>query len=149
MPALSKRRRTPDPHVATGIRATIGQVLKRAAVAPAELDHVNANGLGTVAADRAEARAIRDELGDVPVIAPKSFFGNLGAATGAVEMVASVLAFVHGQIPVTLNYDHPDPECPVNVVHGQPLPSTKQYALLLNQATTGQAVAVLIARPDD
>ncbi len=89
------------------------------------------------------------ELGDVPVTAPKSFFGNLGAATGAVEMAVSLLAFAHGQIPVTLNYDQPDPECPVRVIHGEPAPSTKPFALLLNQSTTGQAVAVLIARPDE
>ena len=137
------------PVQGTATRAAIRQLLARTGVTPAEIDHVNANGLGTVAADRAEARAIRAELGDVPVTAPKSFFGNLGAATGAVEMAASVLSFVHGQIPVTLNYDHPDPECPVNVVHGQPRASTKPYALLLNQSATGQAVAVLIARLDE
>ncbi len=136
------------PVQGTATRAAIRQVLARAGVTPAEIDHVNANGLGTVAADRAEAQAIRDELGDVPVTAPKSFFGNLGAATGAVEMMASVLAFVHGQIPITLNYDHPDPQCPVRVVHGEPKPSTKPYALLLNQAASGQSVAVLIARPE-
>jgi 3-oxoacyl-[acyl-carrier-protein] synthase II len=137
------------PVQGTATRAVIRQVLARAGVTPAEIDHVNANGLGTIAADRAEAQAIRDELGDVPVTAPKSFFGNLGAATGAVEMAASVLAFIHGQIPVTLNYERPDPACPVRIVHGQPATSSKPYALLLNQSTTGQSVAVLIARPDE
>jgi hypothetical protein len=41
-------------------------------------------------------RAIRDTLGDVRVTAPKSFFGNLSAGAGAVEMAASVLAFDKG-----------------------------------------------------
>ena len=141
--------RADAPLAGTAIRATIRQVLARAGISPAEIDHVNANGLATVAADRAEAQAIRAELGDVPVTAPKSFFGNLGAAAGAVESLASVLALVHGQIPATLNYEQPDPACPVKVIHGEPAPSTRRYALLLNQAATGQAVAVLIARPDE
>jgi 3-oxoacyl-[acyl-carrier-protein] synthase II len=136
------------PLQGTAIRASIRQVLERSGVEPHAIDHVNAHGLGTVEADRAEAQAIADVLGEVPVTAPKSFFGNLGAATGAVEMAASVLAFAHGKVPVTLNYDRPDPECPVRVVHGEAHASRKPYALLLNQSSTGQAAAVLIARPD-
>ena len=85
-------------------------------------------------------------LGDVPVTAPKSFFGDLGGGAGAVEMIASVLALQHGRVPHTLNYEEPDPACPVNVVHGQPLAVGKSTALVLNQAPTGQAVAVVIAR---
>ena len=96
--------------------------------------------------DRVEAQAIGELLGDVPVTAPKSFFGNMMAATGALEMAASVLAFEHGLIPVTLNHERRDPECPVNVVVGEPRPSTRPYALLLNQSPTGQCVAVVLGR---
>ncbi len=98
--------------------------------------------------DQIEARAIRDVLGDVPVTAPKSFFGNLGAGAGAVEAIASILALKHGVIPYTRNYQRPDPKCPVNVVHGTPAPLGTATALLLNYNTTGQAVAVVIAGPD-
>ncbi len=96
--------------------------------------------------DRVEAQAIGELLGDVPVTAPKSFFGNLMAATGTMEMAASVLAFENGLIPVTLNHERRDPDCPVNVVAGEPRPSTRPYALLLNQASTGQGVAVVLGR---
>ena len=72
---------------------------------------------GTLEHDRAEAYGIHEALGDVPVTAPKSFFGNLGAATGAVELAVSLLAIDYGQIPATLNYARPDPECPINIVH--------------------------------
>ena len=113
-----------------------------------QVGHVNANGFSTRAHDRIEACAIRATLGHVPVTAPKSLFGNLGAGTGAVEMTASVLALVEGRVPVTLNYEEPDPECPIRVVHGQPLPFERGTAVLLNQATTGQAVALVLASPD-
>jgi 3-oxoacyl-[acyl-carrier-protein] synthase II len=91
-----------------------------------------------------EAQAIQACLGDVPVTAPKSFFGCLGAGSGAVEMAASVLAVAEGVVPATLNYSRPDPECPVNVIHGQPLRMDNRTSLLLNQTETGQTAAVVI-----
>ena len=90
--------------------------MRSADLTAAEIGHVNAHAAGSVEDDATEATAIRAVLGDVPVTAPKSFFGHLGASGGAVEMVASLLALKHGEIPVTLNYDQPDPHCPVHVV---------------------------------
>jgi 3-oxoacyl-[acyl-carrier-protein] synthase II len=118
--------------------------LHSAEIEPEAIGHVNADGLSTKIDDRREAQAIRDCLGDVPVTAPKSYFGNLGSATGAVEMAASILAFEAGHVPPTLNYHNPDPDCPVNVIASQPLPFDKATALLLNRAPTGQAVAMVV-----
>lgn len=133
------------PRQGAAIRATIRNSLRSAGLTPAEIGHVNAHGLSTVQDDRAEAQAIAAELGDVPVTAPKSFFGNLGAGTGAVELVVSVLALLHDQVPMTLNYEEPDPACPVNVVHGESLHGAQGTALVLNQAGTGQSAGVIIA----
>ncbi len=127
------------------IRAVIGRALDDARLAPEEVGHVNAHGLSTRDDDEMEAQAIRDTLGDVPVTAPKSFFGNLSAGTGAVEMAASVLAFDKGLVPPTLNYERPDPKCPVNVVHGEPLKLPRPTALLLNHSHDGRSVAMVLA----
>ena len=135
------------PCEGTGISSAITLALRNAGLGPREVGHVNAHGMSTTDDDRIEARAIRRTLGDVPVTAPKSFFGYLGAGGGAVEMAASVLAFEHGLVPPTLNYDRPDPECPVNVISGRPLPVDKPTALVLNHAQTGQATAVVLAGP--
>jgi 3-oxoacyl-[acyl-carrier-protein] synthase II len=113
---------------------------------PEDIGHVNAHGEGSVNQDRIEAEAIRDTLGDVPVTALKSYFGDLGAGSGAVELVGSVLALAQGRVPPTLNYEEVDPSCPVNVIRGRPQPITKPTAMVLNQATTGQAAAVVIAK---
>lgn len=129
----------------SGIRASIQQALRDAGLSPSDVGHVNANGLSTIADDLVEAHAIHDTLGDVPVTAPKSFFGNLGSGTGAVEMAASVIALEQGAVPVTLNYDTPDPRCPVNVVHGQPNSTAKPVAVVLNQSQPGQAAATILA----
>jgi len=127
-----------------GIRRAIQAALRAADIEPSDVTHVNANGISTILGDQIEARAIRDVLGDVPVTAPKSYFGNLGSGTGAVEAVVSVLALARGQVPHTLNYERPDPECPVHVVRGEPLAMTGRYALLLNNAAMGQVAAVVL-----
>jgi 3-oxoacyl-[acyl-carrier-protein] synthase II len=132
----------------TAVRGAIQVALRSAGITAQEIGHVNANGLSTIPMDRLEAQAIRATLGDVPVTAPKSYFGNLGAGSGAVEALVSVLGLVEGQIPPTLNYETPDPECPVRVIHGKAMPVTQSTALLLNIAGTGQAVAVVIAGPN-
>jgi len=129
----------------TAIRASIQNTLLSAGLSGGDVGHVNANGQSTVLDDRREAQAIRAVLDDVPVTAPKSFFGNLGAGTGAVELAVSVLALSEGVVPPTLNYEQPDPECPINVISRAPLHGTKPTALVLNQASAGQAAAVLIA----
>ena len=126
----------------------MGATLSAAGLTPKQIGHVNADGLGTQAADRAEAAAIRRVLGDVPVTAPKSYFGLLGAGTGAVELAASLLALEAGQLPPTLNLDHPDPACPINIVTQAGITSAAGTALVVNQTCMGQAVAVLIAGPD-
>jgi 3-oxoacyl-[acyl-carrier-protein] synthase II len=130
------------------IRTAIRQSLRAADLAPADLGHVNAHGLSTVDHDRTEALAIRELLGDVPVTAPKSFFGNLGAGGGAVELLASVLAMHTGKIPFTLNYETPDPACPINVVRGAAVETRLPTALVLNQTSMGQSVAMVIDRPN-
>jgi 3-oxoacyl-[acyl-carrier-protein] synthase II len=126
------------------IQRAIVQTLEKAGLTAADVGHVNAHGLSTVKDDRNEAQAIHEVLGDVPVTAPKSFFGNLGASGGAVEMAASVLSLADGQVPFTLNYTTPDPHCPVNVIHGEPLASDKRTAVLVNYSGTGQAAAVVL-----
>ena len=99
--------------------------MKSAGAAASDVSHVNAHGVSTIEGDAAEAAAIHETLGDVPVTAHKSLFGNLGAGCGAVELVGSVLALQHAEVPPTLNYQTPDPRCPVNVVHGDPLTPDK------------------------
>jgi 3-oxoacyl-[acyl-carrier-protein] synthase II len=129
-----------------GTQHAIRCALREAGLAPGDLGHVNAHGVSTRDGDRLEAAAIRATVGEIPVTAPKSFFGNLGAGSGMVEMAASVLAFEHDCVPVTLNYEDPDPECDINVIRGDPRSGRTPTALILNQSSTGQSAAVIIGR---
>jgi 3-oxoacyl-[acyl-carrier-protein] synthase II len=127
------------------IRNAIRGALQSAGLEPADVGHVNAHGASTQRDDRIEAVAIREQLGDVPVTALKSYFGYLGAGSGAIELAASVWSLTSGEIWPTLNYDRPDPQCAIRVVHGQPLTGRPAVALKLNHTPIGQAAALVIA----
>ncbi len=136
--------RNPDGRA---VRQAIRQVLGSSGLKPKDIGHVNAHGLSTPLEDRLEAQAIHDALGDVPVTAPKSYFGNLGAGGGAVELITSLLAFQHGEVPPTLNYHKPDPDCPINVIRDEPMALNKPTALVLNQSRIVQSMALLLLAP--
>ncbi len=115
---------------------------------PADVGHVNAHGLSTIERDADEARAIREVFGPqanrLPVTAPKSFFGNLGAGSGVVELIASVLALREGRLPRVLNYTTPDPNCSLAVVADD---ATAPGRSFLNHSVTpqGQAAVLYVA----
>ena len=124
-------------------------VLMRGGLSPDEIGHVHAHGLSTRTGDAEEAAAIHCVFGarpiPVPVVAAKSHFGNLGAGSGMIELVASVLALDHGHLFPVLNYETPDPECPVAVVTDGRTPSGDSF-VNLSVTPQGQASAVLIRR---
>ncbi|MHC4406575.1 MAG: beta-ketoacyl-[acyl-carrier-protein] synthase family protein [Planctomycetota bacterium] len=125
------------------IRAAIRRVLHHAGLQATDVGHVNAHGVSTRFDDELEAQAVHDTLGDVSVTAPKSYFGNAAAGSGALEAAVSVLALHHGLVPATLNYERPDPACPVNVIRGRLMEVTSRTALALNHSPQGQAVAMV------
>ncbi len=125
------------------VRLAVEAALVSGRIRPEEVGHVNAHGLSTREDDILEAQAIRRVLGEVPVTAPKSYLGNSGAGSGATELAISLLGLEHNLVPPTLNYQQPDPECPVNVV-AQLQPARSPVVLALNHKLTGQAAALLV-----
>jgi 3-oxoacyl-[acyl-carrier-protein] synthase II len=125
----------------------LGNVLKAANVKPEAVGHIHAHGLSTHSSDIEEARAINNVFGSrskaVPVAAAKSYFGNLGAGSGMVELIASLMALSHGRLFPVLNYETPDPECPIfPVTNGSADPG--KIFINLNVTPQGQASAILI-----
>lgn len=136
------------PNIRQALINAMRSALRDAGLQPADVGHINAHGLASVEADRIEAQAILDVFGDygreVPVTAIKSYVGNSGAGCGTIELAGSLLALQHGIVVPTLNYDEPDPECPLNVVHGEPLAVSNRVVLKTSFTRMGQA-SVLIA----
>lgn len=93
----------------------IAMALEDAAVAPEEVDYVNAHAAGTPVGDAAEAAAIRMALGSaadgVPVSSTKSMSGHLVSGASAFEAIACLTAIHRQSIPPTVNLDHADEAC--------------------------------------
>ncbi len=108
--------------------------------------HVHACGKSEVESDRSEARGIRDGFGseDISVTAAKSYFGNLGAGSAAVEIVASCLAMDRQTLFPLLNCDKLDSECPITAADANS-PAGDAF-ISLSYSSQGQASGVLIRR---
>lgn len=130
-----------------GYRHAIRRALESSGLSAAELGHVNANGFSTPADDPWEAQALAELLPEVPVTCPRGNFGNLGAAAGLTELAASLLSFQQGQVPHILNYETPDPRCPIRAIRDEPLGGRPASALKLSQSSTGQTVALAVSGP--
>ncbi len=134
-----------DVALANAMRA----VLREADCAPENVGHIHAHGLGARQSDIDESRALAEVFGpraaQVPVTAAKSYFGNLGAASGVVELIASTLALGRGALFPVLNYETPDPECPVAAVTAEGVDPGESF-LNLNTTPQGQASCVLVRR---
>ena len=129
------------------IANALGAALRDAGATPDELGHLNAHGLATAEGDVAEAKALEAALGEsadkIPLVALKSNFGNLGAGSGVIELIGSLLALEHGALPTVLNYQTPDPECPVAAVTETDTPPGDSFASV-NATPQGQAAAVVV-----
>jgi 3-oxoacyl-[acyl-carrier-protein] synthase II len=136
-----------DSRQPTG-KAIVGAVqdaLDKANVAPSDLAMVKAHGSARVETDAMEAAALAETIGDAPVTAPTSYLGSSGAAGGSLELAVALIGWRQGVVPATLNYETPDPACPVNV-SAEHRPAAGDAMLALNYALTGQAIAAVIER---
>jgi beta-ketoacyl ACP synthase len=137
----------PDP---SGERAghAITRAIELAGLTPGDVDHVNAHATGTIAGDRAEAKAINRAMGaHAPAVyAPKAALGHSVGAVGAVESILTVLALRDGVIPPTLNLQKLDPEIELDVVAGEPRTGDYQYAVNNSFAFGGYNVALAFGK---
>jgi 3-oxoacyl-[acyl-carrier-protein] synthase II len=131
-----------------GLARSIRSALAEACIGLEEVDHINAHGLATRESDAWEARNLQEVFGNcprpVPVLAPKSYIGNLGAGGSTTELAASVLALNNGRVPPTLNYEQPDPGCPITVLTGEARAVTRPYVLKVSFTQMGQCAALVV-----
>jgi 3-oxoacyl-[acyl-carrier-protein] synthase II len=107
----------------SGAAACMELALADAELTPAAIGHINAHGTSTPLNDLAEAQAIAKVFGDLPggpppVTSIKGVTGHALGGAGAIEAVAAVLSIERALVPPTAGYGEPDPEIPLDVVHG-------------------------------
>ena len=127
------------------IRQACSAALAQAEIEPPRLAMVKAHGASRQATDAFEATALAEVASDTPVFAPTSYFGSLGAAGGSVELAAALIGWREGVVPATLNYDTPDPACPVRM-SSEHREAQGEGLLSLSYSLSGQAVATVLSR---
>ncbi|WP_349270152.1 putative polyketide synthase [Mycolicibacterium parafortuitum] len=97
----------------------IADALKRAGLAPADVDYLEAHGTGTSLGDPIEAQAAGAALGagrdpNRPLLigSAKTNIGHLEAAAGIAGVLKVVLALEHETLPKHLNFETPSPHIP-------------------------------------
>jgi 3-oxoacyl-[acyl-carrier-protein] synthase II len=137
------------PLLSDAVKNVLRQTLHKAAWTPSDVGHVHAHGLSTRHGDREEALAIQAVFAGrpqpVPVTAAKSYMGNLGAGSGISEVIASVMALRDGRLFPILNYETPDPECPIGAVGDWSVPAGAGF-VHINMTPQGQASCVALRR---
>ena len=101
-----------------GMARVMKIALNDAGLKPADIGYINAHGTSTVLNDKIESAAIIETFGDhsrvLKVSSIKSMIGHLLAAAGAVEFISTVMSIQTGILPPTINYETPDPDCPLD-----------------------------------
>jgi 3-oxoacyl-[acyl-carrier-protein] synthase II len=104
--------------------------LRSARIEPGRVDFISPHGSSTPLNDATETAAIKAVLGDqayrAAVSATKPYHAHALGASGAMEVAAACLAFRHGWIPPTLNFEDGGEDCDLDYVtgHGRDLRPT-------------------------
>jgi 3-oxoacyl-[acyl-carrier-protein] synthase II len=115
--------------------------LDDAGLKPKDIDYICLDGAATKLGDASEATAIRQvfngEGQSVICSAPKSIFGNMLGATGAVDVITTLLAMESSMVPPTINLKDPDPQCDLNHCANKAVEKTIDNALVINRGRGG------------
>ncbi|SMP31648.1 beta-ketoacyl-[acyl-carrier-protein] synthase family protein [Shimia sagamensis] len=132
-----------------GASRAIAGALQDAGVNREEVGYINAHGTGTAANDKTECSAVADVFGPhadtLMMSSTKSMHGHLIGGTGAVELLACIMALRDGVIAPTIGYEEPDPECALDVVPNEAREASVDV-VLSNAFAFGGLNAVLALR---
>ncbi|MBL7210575.1 MAG: beta-ketoacyl-[acyl-carrier-protein] synthase family protein, partial [Candidatus Omnitrophica bacterium] len=127
----------------------IKMALADARVSPDEIDYISLDGLAVEIWDNSEIAAIKSVFGSrirqIPVSCPKSMFGNLLGASGAVDMITAILAMEHNLVPPTLNLEEPATNG-LNYITGKAREFNIKKALIISRGRGGINSAIVIEK---
>lgn len=135
-----------------GLSLAVTNALRKAGVAPAEVDYINAHGTSTPFNDRFETAALKKVFGasasDLLVSSTKSMTGHLLGAAGGIEAIVCAKTIETGEIPPTINYDEPDPMCDLNYVPNKKVSRKVNVAVSNNSGFGGHNATVVFRKSD-
>ena len=123
-----------------------------AGLEPEQIDYINAHGTATRLGDQSETRAIKSVFGEhahrLAISSTKSSIGHLLGASGAVELVATLMAMKHGLAPPTINLEKPDDACDLDYIPLKPRPMTINAAMSNSFGFGGHNACLIVGRCD-
>ncbi|MFT4959663.1 MAG: nodulation protein E [Paracoccaceae bacterium] len=132
-----------------GAARAMAGAMTDARINPEDVGYINAHGTGTTANDKTECAAVADVFGphadNLMISSTKSMHGHLIGGTGAVELLACIMALRDGVIAPTIGYEEPDPECALDVVPNEAR-DAKVTVALSNAFAFGGLNAVIALR---
>lgn len=133
-----------------GAARAIKGALTNAGLCPEDIGYINAHGTGTAANDKTECAAVADALGhhadNVMMSSTKAMHGHVIGGTGAIELLACIMALRDGIIAPTIGYEEPDPECSLDVVPNEAREAKVSYALSNAFAFGGMNAVIALGR---
>lgn len=139
----------PDPSGA-GDAEAMRTALRHAGCAPEQVGHIAAHGTGTIVNDRCETRAIRRAFGaaadGIAVNGIKSMIGHAIGAAGGLGAISCIRTLQTGIVPPTINCEHQDPECDLNVTPLKAGFIDTEYALTNSLGFGGHNAALLFRK---
>lgn len=136
----------PHPEGA-GAAGAMRQAMADAGVEQDKIGYINAHGTSTFA-DRIETAAIKSVFGSdaPPVSSTKSATGHLLGAAGVVEAIFCIQALRDGQLPPTINYATPDPDCDLDYVPNEARAAKLEYAMSNSFGFGGHNACLVLRR---
>jgi nodulation protein E len=135
----------PDPE---GAAAAMKLALADAGLVPADVDYINAHGTGTVLNDSSETQAVKlafgERAGTIPVSSTKPIHGHALGASGALELIATIMALREQCVPPTINWMERDPQCDLDIVIGDARRATLQIAMSNSFAFGGINASLIV-----
>lgn len=134
----------------TALKEALHETLEGAGMAISDVDFICANANSSRAADKVEARVIREVFGEarwkIPTSAVKSMVGESYSVSGAFATAAALAAFNEDFIFPTVGYEEPDPQIDLNVVGPKALPARVNNILVVNFGPSAGNVGMVLRR---
>ena len=133
------------------LASAIRIALDDAKLEPSRIDYICLDGAGTQLGDVTETMAIKQVFNGnarkIPCSAPKSVFGNMLGACGALDVITTVLAMEHSLVPPTINLTTPDPECGLDYCPNKAQSKEIKNALVINRGRGGINCVLILQKP--
>ena len=139
----------PDPQGA-GAGRCMKMALRSARLYPENVDYLNAHGTSTPQGDICETVAIQNVFGEhakqLAVSSTKGATGHMLGAAGSIELAICAKAIQTGILPPTINYQYPDPKCPLDYIPNEAREAKINAALSNSFGFGGHNTSLVVTR---